>query len=154
MCSSGGMHGSQETRTKMQSLENGVITWYYIRCHVMKDQGYHVKTFRILSFFSTKMTSRWNNPCKIFQRIEIISRKKYSELLKFIYSEKATKFCEIFPLLLTTVHTVKSKRKISQNFVAFSEYMNFIYQHINDNKLFQWMKHLEYVLVWIEKYNT
>ena len=46
-------------------------------------------------------------------------------LLKFIYSEKATKFCEIFPLLLTTVHTVKSKGTISQNFVAFSEYMNF-----------------------------
>ena len=45
--------------------------------------------------------------------------------VKFIYSEKATKFCEIFPLLLTTVHTVKSKGKISQNFVAFSEYMNF-----------------------------
>ena len=44
----------------------------------------------------------------------------------FIYSEKATKFGEIFPLLLTTVHTtVKSKGKISQNFVAFSEYMNF-----------------------------
>ena len=45
--------------------------------------------------------------------------------LKFIYSEKATKFCEIFRLLLTSVHTVKSKGKISQNFVAFSEYMNF-----------------------------
>ena len=47
------------------------------------------------------------------------------KILKLIYSEKATKFCEIFPLLLTTVHTVKSKGKISQNFVAFSEYMNF-----------------------------
>ena len=46
-------------------------------------------------------------------------------LLKLIYSEKATKFGEIFPLLLTTVNTVKSKEKISQNFVAFSEYMNF-----------------------------
>ena len=45
--------------------------------------------------------------------------------LKFIYSEKATKFCEIFPLLLTTVHIGKSKGKISQNFEAFSEYMNF-----------------------------
>ena len=42
--------------------------------------------------------------------------------LKFIYSEKAKNFCEIFPLLLTTVHTVKSKVKI---FVALSEYMNF-----------------------------
>ena len=45
--------------------------------------------------------------------------------LKFIYSEKDPKFCKIFALLLTTVHTVKSKVKISQNFVAFSEYMNF-----------------------------
>ena len=45
--------------------------------------------------------------------------------IKFIYSEKATKFQEIFTLLLTTVHTVKSKVNISQNFVAFSEYMNF-----------------------------
>ena len=44
--------------------------------------------------------------------------------LKFIYSEKATKFFEIFTLLLTTVHTVKSKVKISQNVVAFSEKMN------------------------------
>ena len=42
---------------------------------------------------------------------------------KFIYSEKATKFCEIFNY--TKVHTVKSKVKISQHFVAFSEYMNF-----------------------------
>ena len=45
--------------------------------------------------------------------------------LKFTYSEKATKFCEIFPLTLIIVHTIKSKGKISQNFVAFSEYMNF-----------------------------
>ena len=42
-----------------------------------------------------------------------------------IYSEKAKKICEIFALLLTTVRTVKSKVKISQNFVAFSEHMNF-----------------------------
>ena len=46
-------------------------------------------------------------------------------VLKFIYSEKATKFCEIFTLLLTVCTAVKSKVKISQNFVAFSEYMNF-----------------------------
>ena len=45
--------------------------------------------------------------------------------LKFMYSEKATKFCEIFSLLLTVCTVVKSKGKISQNFVAFSEYMNF-----------------------------
>ena len=45
--------------------------------------------------------------------------------LKFIHSEKATKFCEIFILLLTLTTYDKSKVKILQNFVAFSEYMNF-----------------------------
>ena len=45
--------------------------------------------------------------------------------LKLIYSEMATKFCEIFTLLLPYVVPVKSKVKILQNFVAFSEYMNF-----------------------------
>ena len=44
-------------------------------------------------------------------------------LLKFIYSEKASKFCEIFLLLLTVCTVIKSKGKISQNFVAFSEYI-------------------------------
>ena len=50
-----------------------------------------------------------------------------SRRVKFIYSEKATKFCKVFPLLLSYVVPVKSKGKISPNFVAFSEYMNFIY---------------------------
>ena len=47
------------------------------------------------------------------------------KVLKFILSEKATKFCEIFPLLLTVCTAVKSKGKKFQKFVAFSEYMNF-----------------------------
>ena len=41
-----------------------------------------------------------------------------------LYSEEATKFCEIFTLLLSNLVPVKSKVKISQYFVAFSEYMN------------------------------
>ena len=45
--------------------------------------------------------------------------------LKFIYSEKATNFCEISNVDLSYVVTVKSTVEISQNFVAFSEYMNF-----------------------------
>ena len=45
-----------------------------------------------------------------------------THVVKFLYSEKATKFCEIFTLLLTAV---KSKVKIAQNILAFSEYMNF-----------------------------
>ena len=39
-----------------------------------------------------------------------------------MYSEKATKFHEIFTLLLTGTTEDKSKVKILQNFVAFSEY--------------------------------
>ena len=41
--------------------------------------------------------------------------------LKFIFSEKATKFCEVSTLLLSYVVPVKSKVEISQNFVAFLE---------------------------------
>ena len=54
--------------------------------------------------------------------------------LKFIYSEKAIKFCRILTLLLSYVMPVKSKLKISQNFVAFSEFMNFKCQKILGHK--------------------
>ena len=47
------------------------------------------------------------------------------ELIKFIYSEKATKFGEISTEDLSYVVTVKYTMKILQNFVAFPEYMNF-----------------------------
>ena len=44
--------------------------------------------------------------------------------VKFIHHEKATQFCKISTLDLTVCSTVKSKVEISQNLVAFSEYMN------------------------------
>ena len=47
------------------------------------------------------------------------------KVVKFIDSEKATIVCEI-SIVLSYVVTVKSSVEISQNFVAFSEYMNFI----------------------------
>ena len=46
-------------------------------------------------------------------------------LVKFIYSEKATKFCEISTVDLSYVVMVKSMLEISQNFMVFLEYMNF-----------------------------
>ena len=46
-------------------------------------------------------------------------------LIKFIYSEKATKYSEISTVDLSYVESVKSTVEISQHFVAFSEYMNF-----------------------------
>ena len=49
----------------------------------------------------------------------------FHSISKFIYSEKATKFCEISTFMLIVCTVVKSKVEISQNYVAFSEYMNF-----------------------------
>ena len=54
-------------------------------------------------------------------------QKQPFHALKFIYSEKATQFCEISTLDLTVCTVVKFKLEISQNFVPFSEYMNFMY---------------------------
>ena len=50
------------------------------------------------------------------------SQTKHEFEVKLIYSEKATKFCEIFTNYLTYVLPLV---EISQNFVAFLEYMNF-----------------------------
>ena len=65
--------------------------------------------------------------------------------LKFIYSEKAIKFCKI-----SAVVTVKSTAEISQNFVAFSEYMNFKsldenYRQHETDRSFHWSFHLFFV---------
>ena len=69
------------------------------------------------------------NYLKLSQHITIDCLLNYGfyPFLKYIYSEKATKVCEIFPLLLTVCTVVKSKGKILQNYVVFSEYMNFTF---------------------------
>ena len=46
-------------------------------------------------------------------------------LIKFIYSEKATSFCEISTVDLSNVVTVKSIVEILKIFVAFSDDMKF-----------------------------
>ena len=51
------------------------------------------------------------------------------KLLKFIYSEKATQFCELSTLNLTVCTVVKFKVEISQHFVALSEYMYFTFKY-------------------------
>ena len=45
--------------------------------------------------------------------------------VKFIYSEKTTKFCKISALDLTVTTWDKSTVEILQKIVAFSEYINF-----------------------------
>ena len=47
------------------------------------------------------------------------------DVLKFIYSEKATKFCEISTVDLTVTTYEKYTVEILQKIVAFSEYLNF-----------------------------
>ena len=85
--------------------------------------------------FSFSFILFWKTVSKFF--FFIIRKFFYFDIpLKFIYSKKATKFCEIFALLLTVCTVVKSKVKISQNFVAFSEYMNFTFEQEKSNKLF------------------
>ena len=51
------------------------------------------------------------------------------QVVKFIFSEKATKFCEISTVDLTvTTYKDKSTVNILQKIVAFLEYMNFTLQ--------------------------
>ena len=59
------------------------------------------------------------------KKCDLPNKSKLPSVSSYTYSEKATKFWEIFTLLLSYIVPVKSKVKISQNFVAFSEYMNF-----------------------------
>ena len=70
-------------------------------------------------------------------------------LLKLIYSEKATKFCEISTIDLSYV--VSAMVEISQNFVAFSENMNFIHiSQINVNiaTVSHIMLYVIYIIKW------
>ena len=82
------------------------------RCRKLK-KGSYIQSSAILHVNKTKHT---------FHYVQVII---LLYILKFIYSEKATKVCEISTLLFSYVVPVKSKVEISQNFVDFSEYMNF-----------------------------
>ena len=53
-----------------------------------------------------------NSTRKEAGKAAFLARDKDAWILKFIYSEKATKCCEIFTLLLSYVVPVKSKVKI------------------------------------------
>ena len=64
-----------------------------------------------------------NNFCA--QHILPMFYKKKSFWQRFTCKEKGTKFSKIFTLFLSYVMSVKSKVKISQNFVTFPEYINF-----------------------------
>ena len=64
-----------------------------------------------------------------------IANEGKNMLVQFIYSEKATQFCEISTVDLSYVITVKFTVEILQNFVAFSEYMNFNHNFLYHKKI-------------------
>ena len=99
-----------EVCVKMKNLENGTeFIWpkekFLNRLYLMKEM-----------YNNYEDEDDWDLP----EEKDPFQARKYRIyiLLKFIYSEKATKFCEISTLLLSYVVPVKSK-------VVFSEYMNF-----------------------------
>ena len=77
----------------------------------------------ILSSISNVL--RQYSTCESTKDRKELRNNQENYVVRFIYSEKATKFSEIFTLPLSYVVPVKSNVKMSQNFVASSEYMNF-----------------------------
>ena len=116
--------------TKRILLEEWHIQYPFTSILKAEWNQWHFVT-KILTYSEKKCSSDWEKLFKVEAEgweFAIYSNCKRSKqfLAKFIYSEKATKFCEILTLLLSCVVPVKSKVKILQNFLAFSEYMNFI----------------------------
>ena len=107
------------------------------KCHIQFLQRWHRFYWHLFVFFvltgglSCKPTATViTYPASFCKKNAIISSKKkdcwknnLQCFIKFIHSEKATNFCEISDL--SYVVMVKSTLEISQNFVSFSEYMNF-----------------------------
>ena len=81
--------------------------------------------FELFILFTTTKNSLFHWP-KFFGGNNTKLSKEWICLWKFIYSEKAINFCQISTLGFSYVETVKCTVEISQNFVAFSEYMNFM----------------------------
>ena len=122
------IHSGYEKSTKSK-----IETWKISSNSMATFQTLHEKKFGELQIVNVPIMVKFSKQQKLLVCIflafgtwnNILTIIVQAHTLKFIYCEKATKFCEIFPLLLTALHTVKSKGKMSQNFVAFWEYLNF-----------------------------
>ena len=115
------------------------VTWYYLwlKCHLQSfiylnyEKKYLIRgnfgdgneIFKHLQHNITSDSMKCNlRIFYLFDKWEEGSDPFNRPSWKFIYPEKATKFCKIFTSLLSYVVPVKSKVKILQNFVAFSEH--------------------------------
>ena len=96
---------------KQKAYKNTLTGHLFILFLTIKDSITKLKLFyKFLKTFCNYIYAYLSDVRHIFHPYLLtkLRRKftvKFLFLLKFIYSEKATKFCEIFPLLLTTVHT-------------------------------------------------
>ena len=64
----------------------------------MQKLNWSTNVFLKITFYDLRVTTKsLNKSMQIFER----EHKYASKYVKFIYSEKATEFCEIFTLLLT-----------------------------------------------------
>ena len=89
--------------------------------------GDHFLSYLTMSLFTNSCTRK-----RILTHLGTRYVLFFGYRLKFIYSEKVTKVCEISTLLLSYLMPVKSKVEIPKKIVAFSEYMNF-------NEVIKWL---------------
>ena len=116
--------GSESAMKLLYNYITPKMTFDAFRCNLIDLVNYSSYHVSIVSQNTASMAK--SDDFDNYDKLEIDGQSGFPQLLKFVYSERATNFCEISILLLSTVHTDKSEVEISQNFVAFSEYMNFI----------------------------
>ena len=91
---------------------------------------------KLANTFGIHMFEKWTHWASV-----VCEKYHFCRIWSLIYVKvhifwEGHKICEIFPLLLTAVHTVKIKRKILPNFVVFSEYMNFTLSFLPQRHLY------------------
>ena len=72
--------------------------------------------------------------------------KEFGFKVHIFSAERATKFCEISTIDLSYVVTVKSTVEISQNFVAFLEYLYELYKKVLQRWYFKKKRYLIKIL--------
>ena len=92
------------------SFEYTWVNWW--TCDTFETSSLF-RSMHHMTYVHISGSMEWNKFSEWIVHCEIVRCCMHLHI-KFIYSEKATKFCEIFTLLLSYVVPVKSKVKISQ----------------------------------------
>ena len=100
---------------KVLQKKDQKILWcqidFLIICYLFRSNHFLIR-FCFSRLFNIHLATRLGYLGSQWRGVSKKTRWLKRNLLKFIYSEKGKKFCEIFTLLLTTEHTVKGKLKI------------------------------------------